>query len=172
VVGEAKWRALVQEGSGDSQQWMPRTGSHLVYYNDLLIPASHSLPLDLITEVAGFDTQGVVQYSDNALAGWLAEVYQIAMADASLVARQRALREAKQHVTDRTLGGEAVRDLTFNSSGISIESYKLVLLPMWLTGYRYKGEYYSVIVNGQSGNVTGRVPRSGFQKVLAGLFGG
>jgi hypothetical protein len=29
-----------------------------------------------------------------------------------------------------------------------------------------------VAVNGQTGNVAGRVPRSGWQKALAGFFGG
>ena len=38
-----------------------------------------------------------------------------------------------------------------NTGGMIIESYKLVLLPMWITTYRYKNERYAVAVNGQSG---------------------
>jgi hypothetical protein len=47
----------------------------------------------------------------------------------------------------------------------------LVLLPIWITAYRYKKEDFAVAVNGQSGVVGGQVPRSGLQKALAGLFG-
>jgi hypothetical protein len=170
--GEVKWRALVQEGSGRDARWVPRTGSYLVYHNDLLVPGSHSLPADLLGQLTDFDTQALAPYSRDALAGWLTEIYQIAMADASLVARQRAFREAKGHIGNLSLGGESVRDLTLSSLGITIETYKLALLPVWVAGYRYKGKPYALVVNGQTGNVAGNVPRSGFQKLMAGLFGG
>jgi hypothetical protein len=52
-----------------------------------------------------------------------------------------------------------------------IESYRLVLLPVWITSYRYKKESFPVAVNGQTGKVAGHVPRSGWQKALAGFFG-
>lgn len=172
IGGEVKWRALVEEGSGNNRRWVPRTGSHLVFHNDLLVLASHTLPAGLSTQLTDFDTHALVPYSGDVLAGWPTEVYQIAMADASLVARQRAFAKARDHVRHRSLGGESVRDLTLNSLGISIDSYKLVLLPVWLGSYRHKGTTHSVLVNGQTGSVRGDVPRSGFQKALAGLFGG
>jgi hypothetical protein len=58
-----------------------------------------------------------------------------------------------------------------NTGGMVIESYKLVLLPVWITAYRYKKESFAIDVNGQSGVVSGQVPRSGLQKALAGLLG-
>jgi hypothetical protein len=70
------------------------------------------------------------------------------------------------------LAGENYRDLALNSGGLIIESYKLVLLPVWIANYRYKNELFPVAVNGQTGNVAGRVPRSGWQKALAGFFRG
>jgi hypothetical protein len=45
------------------------------------------------------------------------------------------------------------------------------MLPVWITTYRYKKEAFPVAVNGQTGKVAGRVPRSGWQKALAGFFG-
>jgi hypothetical protein len=171
IGGEVKWRALVREGSGDNSRWAPRTGSHLVFHNDLLVPASHTLPPDLLGELTDFDTGALAPYSDDALAGWLTEVYQIALADASLVARRRAFGEAKKHIDQLSLGGESVRDLTLNSLGITIDTYKLALLPVWIAGYRHKRQSYPAIVNGQTGRVAGRVPRSGFRKMLAGIFG-
>ncbi|HEY4690038.1 MAG TPA: TFIIB-type zinc ribbon-containing protein [Anaerolineae bacterium] len=171
VGGEVKWRGLVQEGSGQNARWVPRTGSHIVYHNDLLVTGTHSLSLDLLNRLADFDTDAIVPYTHDAIAGWSTEVYQVSMADASLVARQRAFREAKTHITDLSLGGESVQDLTVSSLGLVIESFKLVLLPVWIAGYRYKGKRHALVVNGQSGNIVGDVPRSGFQKLMAGLFG-
>ncbi len=48
-----------------------------------------------------------------------------------------------------------------------ITSYRLVLLPVWLAGYRYRGQRHQVLVNGQTGAVAGEVPRGGVQKLLA-----
>jgi hypothetical protein len=52
-----------------------------------------------------------------------------------------------------------------------IESYRLVLLPMWISDCRYKHESFLAAVNGQTGKAAGRVPRSSLQKALAGLLG-
>lgn len=171
VSGEVTWRGWVWEGSGRNGRWVPRNGNYLAYHNDLLIPASHSLPHDLLNAVANFDPKAMVAYSADALADWPTEIYQVSMADASLVARRRALDEAKEHVHYRSLGGERVRDLSFSSAGLVVESFKLALLPVWISRYRYKGESYRLFVNGQSGEVAGRVPRSGVQKLLADIFG-
>lgn len=171
IGGEVKWNAMVLERQGDSSRWVPRTGNDLVYENDLLIPASHSLPAELLNDLIDFDTKALAPYSSDSLADWSAEVYRIAMADASLVARQRVLNQSKKQVRDRTLGGETVRDLGFSTAGIAIESYKLALLPVWVAGYRYKGQHYRVVVNGQTGTPAGQVPRSGLGKLMAGLFG-
>jgi predicted RNA-binding Zn-ribbon protein involved in translation (DUF1610 family) len=172
VGGEITWRALVREERGNQSEWVPRNGNYLVFHDDLLVPASHSLPADLISQLSGFDTKALVAYADNLLADWPAEIYQIAMADASLVARRRAFEAAKEHVRYRSLGGETVRDLTLNSSGVSIDTYKLTLLPVWIASYRYKKDRFALLVNGQSGDVVGRAPRGGFQKLLANIFGG
>jgi hypothetical protein len=77
----------------------------------------------------------------------------------------------EDHIGSHDLAGEYYRDFAMNSSGLIIESYKLALLPMWITRYRYKKTSFVVAVNGQSGKVAGQAPRSGLQKALAGLFG-
>jgi hypothetical protein len=93
------------------------------------------------------------------------------LANASLIARQRALRLGEACVGSNDLAGESYRDFFMNSGGLIIESYKLALLPMWITRYRYKNNSCFVAVNGQTGKVAGQASRSGLQKALAGLFG-
>jgi hypothetical protein len=112
-----------------------------------------------------------VAFSAELLSDAVAEIYQVPLADASLVARQRALQLGKASVESNDLAGENYRDFFMNSGGLIVESYKLALLPLWVTRYRYKKEAFLVAVNGQSGKVAGHVPRSGLQKALAGFFG-
>ncbi len=169
--GTLNWHAQVEQGHGRYSQWVPRSDVYLVDHDDLLVPASRSVPKALLDDVLDFDTQALVSYSTDLLADWTTQVYEIPLADASLVAHQRALQIGRAHVQSTTLAGENYRDFTMTSSGLVIESYKLVLLPVWLTAYRYKEHMEQVVVNGQTGRVAGQVPRSGFQKTLAGLFG-
>jgi DNA-directed RNA polymerase subunit RPC12/RpoP len=170
--GTMNWRALVGEQHGKQTAWIPRSEVYLVYHDDLLVPATQSLSQDLLNDILEFDTKALVPYSTDLLADYAAEIYQIPLSDASLVARQRALKIGQEHVQQNTLAGENYKDFFMNTGGMVIESYKLVLLPIWVTAYRYKKEKFSVVVNGQSGVVSGQVPRSGLQKALVSLLGG
>ena len=169
--GTMNWNAQVEEGYGNNKVWVPRTGIYLVYHDDLLIPATRAVPKDVLDDLVEYDTKALVAFAAELLSDTAAEIYQIPLVDASLVARQQALHTGQIYVHSNDLAGENYRDFFMNSGGMIIESYKLVLLPVWITSYRYKNEPYLVAVNGQSGKVAGRVPRSGLQKALAGLFG-
>jgi hypothetical protein len=63
-----------------------------------------------------------------------------------------------------------VRDLTVSSAGMVIESFKLILLPVWVAHYHYQGEAYKAAVNGQTGNVRGERPQGRLRKWLDDLF--
>jgi hypothetical protein len=165
------WRALVAESRGDNTAWIPRSGLYLVYHDDLFVPATRAIPKDLLDDLLDYDPKALVPYSAELLSDTAAEIYQVPLANASLVARQQALRLGEDYIGSHDLAGENYRDFFMNSGGLIIESYKLALLPMWITRYRYKKEPFFVAVNGQSGKVAGHAPRSGLQKALAGLFG-
>jgi DNA-directed RNA polymerase subunit RPC12/RpoP len=169
--GTLNWNAQVEEGYGKSKVWVPRSGLYLVYHNDLLVPATRAIPKDVLDDVVDYDLTALVPYAAELLSDAAAEIYQVPLVDASLVARQRALHAGRAHVESNDLAGATYRDFSMNSGGLIIESYKLILLPMWITDYRYKHESFQVAVNGQSGKVSGRAPRSGLQNALAGLFG-
>jgi hypothetical protein len=112
-----------------------------------------------------------VPYSADFIPGYTAEIYQIPLEEASLIARKRVLQAARSQEELDSLSGKTYRDFVMNSAGMTVDSFKLVLLPLWLCSYRYGGKTFPLAMNGQSGTVAGRVPRSGFQQFLARLFG-
>ncbi|MEP7198524.1 MAG: hypothetical protein ABI874_01790, partial [Chloroflexota bacterium] len=69
-----------------------------------------------------------------------------------LVAHQRARASVAE-----------LRDLSFDSTGISVNSYNLVLLPLWVSEFHYNDKVYPLVVNGQTGEVRGNVTRNGLQ---------
>ena len=175
VSGEVKWRGYVERMThdpllGHRVERKLVEGEQPVWFDDLLVPASHSLPAKLLQPLLAYDTHALAPYTPDLLADTTVEVYQIALANASLVAHARAFEQAK----GRIAYGEssAAKDVTYNSLGIFIESYKLALLPIWLSGYRYQQKMYPLAINGQSGKIQGDVPRGGLKKLMAGIFGG
>jgi len=167
IGGQVKWHATIEK----DRQVIHRDDLYLVDHDDLLVPGTHSLPPDTLNKLSNFDTRALVPYSPDLLANWPTEIYQIPLADASLVARQRALEAARTRIRDYILSAENVRDLNCSSLGIVINTYKLVLLPVYVAGYRYQGRYFSLGINGQTGQVGGNVPRSQVQKLLAWVLG-
>jgi hypothetical protein len=172
LFGEVRWQEEVLRKEGDREYWEPRQMSEPILIDDLPVPASHSLPAALVERLSGFDTRALAPYSPDFLADWPAEIYQVSLADASLVARQRAVAQGEASASQRGVVDRIRRRTAFNSGGIVISNYKLVLLPVWLTEYTYKGTRYPMAINGQTGEVEGLVPRAGWQQVLSGLFGG
>jgi DNA-directed RNA polymerase subunit RPC12/RpoP len=167
IGGEIKWHAVLEE----DRNVIHRDDIYLVDHDDLLIPGTRSLPPDALNKLADFDTHALVPYSADLLADWPTEIYQLPLADASLLARQRVFEAAKKRIREYTLGDQNVRDLNCNSLGIIINTYKLALLPVYVTGYRYKGTYFPLGINGQTGTAGGNVPRGKAHKLLAWVFG-
>ena len=170
--GQIDWRGWVNLGRDrwtGKERWEERVDLELVYCNDLLIPASQRLPEACRAELSGYNLGGLVAYDESYLADWPAETYQETVGDASLEARQYTFQKAQDKVKNKLLG-QQVRDLSFSSLGIIVESFKLVLLPAWLTHYTVEEKRYDLIVNGQTGHVSGSRPtgrlQSLFEKIL------
>ena len=171
IDGQVDWHCLVRAGRDQwtgQEQWEQRDDLELLDSRDLLVPASPRLPEACRPALAGYHMPEAVPYSEEYLASWPAETYQVTVSDASLEARQQVFKAAQEKVHAR-LALEKVRNLGFSSLGIIIETYNLVLLPAWLASYTVQGapRPYDVLVNGQSAAVTGARPPTG----LAGLLG-
>jgi uncharacterized CHY-type Zn-finger protein len=172
VGGEILWRGLEYE----DDRWVPRTGTKAVYKDDLVVPASHALPPSVGETMSEFRLDEVVPYDPAYLADWPAETYEISVSDASLVARHRTFSEAREKIPRGFFG--RVKDLKLSSTRLIIESFKLVLLPLWIAHYRNENENengkrkrYTIVVNGQTGTVRGEKPPQGLRKLWAWLMG-
>ncbi len=159
--GQVTWRCQVRAGRdlwSGRETWETRQDVELVYFSDLLIPASRHLPEACRPGLAHYNLKELVPFSERYLADWPAETYQVTVGDASLEARMCAFQKEQERVKVRLML-QQVRDLSFNSLGLIVESFKLVLLPAWLAYYTLDGKRCDVLVNGQTGQVTGPRPR-------------
>lgn len=173
VGGEVRWTGYQADYQG-SRRWqrVPVSGRYPVLYNDLLVPASDTLPADLLAEIDGFDLSALQPYVDEYLAGWPAEIYRVTVSDASLVARQKAWEDASERVRlDGSITSD-VDDLAMSSAGIAVTSFKLILLPFWVGHYTCRGKTFSAVVNGQTAAVRAQAPRGALRRLFGRLVGG
>src|SRR5262249_2585039 len=128
-------------------------GKFPVNYDDLLVPAVSTPPVELLNRIADFDTGEAMPYNVGLLAGWTTEIYQVTMAAASVKARQLPYKRAQGGFLRTLLLFDSISRPTFSSSGISIDTYKLLLLPVWKIICSVRDQRFIVLVNGQTGTV-------------------
>ena len=121
-----------------------------VLIDDLPIPASRKPSAVFLHLIPTFELKAAKPYDPRFLADWPAEVYDIPMAEASLDARSHAYAQYKNDLPNRLSG---MRITHFSSAKLAIESFKLVLLPVWMTELSFNGREHLVLINGQNGIV-------------------
>ncbi|MCA9935491.1 MAG: hypothetical protein KC415_16260 [Anaerolineales bacterium] len=148
--GEVGWRGLVARGD----EWVPASGSDYMLIDDHRVLGQRRPSKHLRRSLTDYDLDQLVTYDARYLADWPAQRYQLALADASIVARKEVLQTIRRNPS-RLTNGQTVRDLTLNSSGLMVMSYKLLLLPMWMVHYEWEDKRVDLFVNGQNGRIRG-----------------
>lgn len=138
--------------------WQSAAGHVRVPFTDEPVLASHSVPRHLEEALSGWDIARLVPPSETYLAGYAVEAYQVALEPAFDKARQRFAR-AIEHAIRRDIGGDEQRVYHVNTSYDRI-TFRHVLVPVWIASFRVGRRRYAVVVNGQTGVVTGDRPRS------------
>ena len=150
IGGQIDWRYLVEE----QRQLLEQTGADVVYLSDILAPATKRLCKACLPVIQSYNLKSLVDYDPRYLSNWPAETYQVEVGDASLDAHQTALAIEKQRAQQKV--PTDAKNLVFNSSNILIDSFKLVVLPLWMTRIsREDGRKFDVVINGQTAQVFG-----------------
>jgi hypothetical protein len=145
------------------------SGTQIVGRDNLLVPASTHLPEKLGKAWQGFNLNAVQPYDPRYLAGIPAETFGIPAADASLKAREQALQLEKRDILLNEQG-RRIEGFAMHTPNMLVESYRLILLPVWKAFYLLDGERFHVAVNGQTGAVTGERPEKGLFGWVKDLF--
>lgn len=163
---EIPWTCDVNEGSGDSPRWVPRSGKEYQFFDDVLIPGIRTLPYTEVSKIEPFNLKDVVEFKPEYVAGWPALMYDLAMSDASLLAREKVVRRLQGMLHTIIAGGSQTRNLRTGAGHWSGLTFKHVLLPLWVGTYQYQGKDFRILVNGQTGRVNGAKPRDAAKVVL------
>ncbi|MBN2118467.1 MAG: hypothetical protein JW730_17975 [Anaerolineales bacterium] len=138
-----------------------------VMVNDMPIPASRKLSAVFLKLIPTFALKAVRPYDPRYLASWPAEVYDIPMAEASLDARAQALSRYKRDLPD-LLPGTQINSVS--SVNMAIASFRLNLLPIWMTEIPFGGRIHLLLINGQNGTVASDLPEKSEKTTSEGLM--
>ena len=149
-------------------RWYSTSGRVARDFDDVLVMASRSLPERLGDELTPWDLGALAPYNPEFLAGFQAEGYTVPLAEGGDVARNRMSVVIAQDVR-RDIGGDEQRIHSIDTDW-SDETFKHILLPIWMAAYKYNGKSYRFLVNGQTGEVQGERPWSVWKIAFAVLL--
>ncbi len=144
-------------------RWTPVSGSVSHWFDDVLVPASNTLPKKYVVKLEPWDTENLVPFDEKFLSGFKAESYQVDL--------QQGFEEAKEimDVTIRQLihqdiGGDEQR-IHSTDTKYSRITFKHVLFPLFISAYQFRNKIYRFLVNARTGEVQGERPYS-FWKIF------
>lgn len=151
-------------------RWRSVFGTVHAAFDDLLVLASETLPAKVTARLEPWDLAALVPYEDSYLAGFRAESYAVALPEGF----ERAKHVMQTHIrrlVERDIGGDHQRIHEIQTRYRDV-TFKYVLLPIWISSYRYHGKTYRFLINGRTGEVQGERPYSSWKiAVLVLLIG-
>lgn len=152
--------------------WYPTKGRYREDFDDELVLGSVRYEEGLMRDVEPFHTADNKKYRPEYVAGFIAERYSIGLKQAWEKAKGYIGRKLEANIEDRVRQERHADHVRVKrvDTGYSGITYKYLLLPVWLSTYRYKGKVYHFMVNGQTGKAGGEVPVSALRVVIAALL--
>lgn len=150
-------------------RWSRASGMVDVAFDDILVPASRSLPLPLCDKLAPWRLADLKPFTQDYLSGFVTETYQVGLRDGFEDAKRRMSPHIDSAIR-RDIGGDEQR-IGSQSTRYDHVTFKHILLPVWLSAYHYNGTTYRFMINAQTGEVSGERPWSWIKITLAVLAG-
>lgn len=170
AVTAAVWKAQVGHRvteryyDAGSKQWKSRTkivwrweqGSVKLNIDDLLIEGTDKLSVRLLNRIKKFQLSELVPYEPTLLAGMQAQAYDVHLGDAWERGRQE-MRERTRLACRSQASTEMIRNFHM-SLDFQDETWRYILLPVFINTYQYRDQAFQMLINGQTGDIDGQRP--------------
>lgn len=156
----ATWKAEVgrtkKTNNGTKTVWRWESGTVKHFFDDLVISGTTRLSSRLVGQIQQYDLNDLLEYEPKFLAGQQAQAYDLPLDRAWKIARD-TMRELIRKECRQGASTKKIRNFSM-SLDFSDESWRYILLPVYIAIYHYQGESYQVMVNGQTGKISGQRP--------------
>ncbi len=148
-------------------RWSSVSGTVRLTFDDVLVCGNAALPRDLIRQLEPWDLGELRPFDPAYLSGFVAERYAVDLHSAWREGQER-MDERLRAAVKRDIGGDRQRIHGMNTD-LADRRFKLCLLPLWISSFRYSGTVYRFLVNARTGEVAGKRPWSWIKIALAVL---
>ena len=135
----------------------------------MLVAASNSLPVKYLDRLEPWDLNNLVPYDTKYLSGFKSERYQVSLEDGFGKAKEKMEVVIREDIK-KDIGGDRQQIHSLMSKYNNI-TFKHILLPLWISAYRYNNKPYRFMINARTGEVTGERPWSWIKITLAVIAG-
>lgn len=157
-------RSIRQTRQVRRTRWTGVSGQVSNRFDDVLVLASRSLPPKHADALEPWDLAALVPYRDEYLSGFAAETYQVDLVDG--FASAKVVMDDHIRATIRAdIGGDRQQISSVQTRYGDI-TFKHLLLPVWISAYRYRGRVFRFLVNARTGEVQGERPWSAIKIAL------
>lgn len=146
-------------------RWYPAQGAVSGFVDDTLVKASKQKGGQIPSKIASWNLGDLKTFDTRFLAGYVTEKYTIPLKDGHIDAKERAKDIAGNWVR-RDIGGDTQRINSLDMQ-LSEETFKHILLPVYISSYKFNSKRYNFYVNGQTGKIHGTRPYSFWKIFLA-----
>ena len=170
-TGRAGYDKRVKDRDGNVRTettWRHVNGVYQEFFDDVTVMASKRQEGSGVSDCEPFDFSKLVPYSPQVLAGFVAERYSIGLQEGWNTAQrtiQSHLRSDIQSYIRRHWNADRADSVHFSTLYSNI-TYKYLLVPVWISSFKYKDKVYQFAVNGQTGKVGGKSPVSALRVIL------
>ena len=138
--------------------WYPASGSVTVPFGDIVVAATDTLPPSIMSGLTNWDMMNRVAFRKEFMAGFITEIYQIDFRDGVQKAKDKM-----DNVIDSTIRtdiGGSHQKIGNKNTEYNDLMFKLLLLPIWISAFKFNNKLYQFVVNARTGKVIGEYPRS------------
>jgi len=150
-------------------RWTPVSGTVRNSFDDILVLASKSLPRRYVDSLDPWDLDSLVPYADEYLSGFRAESYQVSLAEGFEDAKGVMAAAIRESIRG-DIGGDEQRIKSADTRYGKI-TFKHILLPVWMSAYRFRDRVFRILINARTGEVQGERPYSPWKIAGAVLLG-
>lgn len=145
-------------------RWHSVSGQVFDQFDDLMTSASPSLPAPMLEKLEPWDLHELVPFKSDYLSGFGCESYRIGLEEGMERAKQLAASTIDSTI-ERDIGGDHQR-ISSKKSQYGNITFKHLLLPVWLSAYKFKDKVFRFAVNARTAEVQGERPWSALKITL------
>lgn len=142
-------------------------GNYDNWFDDVTVVASGGIKQSRVEDIYPFTLSSAVNYEPKFMLGWKSEVYAKDVKQGFAVAENIMDQFIEKEII-KQIPGDTYRFLQINTRKSDI-TFKHLLLPIWVAAYQYGNKTYQVVVNGETGKISGEKPLSWIKITLAVL---